>query len=213
MGSPDLSGNTDACLSGVIRMSGRMKVVLAVILCFAFCVSSRRIPPKYIRNLRPHSKPDHRRTISALFQAIPRPSKPGRPKPIQTQYVNSVPVTYKPETTPLPVISPFYMLDAPDLSVKPSDYQEPSTDTYSPPASYQPFQTSSSTLDYSSNDSYQAPKLVTLPPIYSPKKETVYSNYPTVQENTIEDEHNSKPGEWPPLWYNTVQGSQEHFLL
>ena len=218
--SPDLSGNTGAYLSDTISLHRSMKHVWAVVLLLAFCVSyneAQRVPSKFLRNRRPHQYSDHRRTIGGLFKAVPRPSR-ARPKPIQTEYVNhvvqSVPFTYT--TTPLPKVSPFYMIVAPDLSQqKPTDYQAPNADTYAPPPplSYSPFQTSSSTIDYSPNDSIIAPASSTLPPIYSPKNENVFSNYPSIQQNRIQDNTKPKSGYWPPLFYNTIHGSNGKVVL
>merc|ERR1712083_168216 len=203
----------------------------ATLLLLPLCAQyhqAQRIPAKYLRNRRPNKLPDHRRTISGLFQAVQRPPRT-RPKPVQTEYVNSVPFTYA--TTPLPKVSPFYMIVAPDLSKqKPNEYGAPSSGTYAqpPPISYNPtFQTSSSTIDYSSN---QPPLSTTLPPVYSPKTETAFSSYGLSQQQHQQQQQQQQQqhiipqddnnhlagdiGDWPPLFYNTIQGTtRDGFIL
>ena len=197
-----------------------MNHVWAVVLLFSLCSQysqAQRIPAKYLRNRRPNKLPDHRRTISGLFQAVQRPTRT-RAKPVQTEYVNSVPFTHT--TTPLPKVSPFYMIVAPDLSKqKPDEYGAPASGTYSPPPpiSYPTFQSSSSTIDYSTNDEYQPPPSTPQPPVYSPKTETAFSGYRPSQQNTGGGGENHLAGDhgaWPPLFYNTIQGNtREGFKL
>ena len=194
----------------------------AALLLLPLCAlhsQAQRFPPKYLRIRRPNKLPDHRRTISGLFQAVQRPPRT-RPKPVQTEYVNSVPFTHS--TTPLPKVSPFYMIVAPDLSKqKPDEYGAPTSGSYAPPPpiSYPAFQTASSTIDYSS---HQPPASTTLPPIYNPKTETAFSSYAHLQQqqqqhNILQDNDNHLAGDisnWPPLFYNTIQGTtKDGFIL
>ena len=187
-----------------------MRHVGFALLLLAICTShyeAQRVPKKFRRNRRPAADNEHRRLLAGLFTAISKPSRPKQP-PVQIEYTN--PVVTEDVTTPLPKISPFYMIVAPDLSKqKPTEYGSPSENTYvpPPPLSYSPFQSSSSSIDYS-------PPSSTLPPVYSPKTETAFSDYTSSQQHIINDSHNTIAGEWPPLFYNTIHGSNsEGFLL